>query len=306
MDRITLMQTFVQVAESGSFSAAADALRTTQSTVSKLIRGLEGQLNTTLFARTTRRITLTEEAQRLLPHAKALIERYAAAMEATTGAGAEPRGHIRFLTSDGLGRMLFLPYLSRFLSRYPHITVEHSVTDRKIDLVENNIDLALRMGDLKDSSYKTKRIGLTRRVTVASPEYLKARGAPKKPEDLMHHNCISFTRLAEYTGASNAWEYRDPKTGKNISIAISGNYASDNSSTVRQAALDGMGVYQGPNWLFGDDVTQGRLKEILSNYQMEPFPIYLIHPAVDYLPQRFRVLMDYLAHEFSLNPWVAG
>ncbi len=306
MDRITLMQTFVQVAESGSFSGASDALRTTQSSVSKLIRALERQLNTSLFTRTTRRITLTEEAHRLLPHAKVLIERYAAAMEATTGTRAEPRGHIRFLTSDGLGRMLFLPYLSGFLSRYPHITVEHIVTDRKIDLVENNIDLALRMGDLKDSSTKAKRIGLTRRVTVASPDYLKARGTPKKPEDLLQHNCISFTRLAEYTGASDAWEYRDPKTQKNISIPVSGNYASDNSSTVRQAALDGIGVYQGPNWLFGKDITHGLLKEILSRYEMEPFPIYLIHPAADYLPQRLRVLMDYLAHEFSLNPWVAG
>ena len=306
MDRITLMQTFVQVAESGSFSAAADALRTTQSSVSKLIRALEGLLNTSLFTRTTRKITLTEEAVRLLPHAKALVERYAAAMEATTGTRAEPRGHIRFLTSDGLGRMLFLPYLSGFLSRYPHITVEHIVTDRKIDLVENNIELALRMGDLKDSSTKAKRIGLTRRVTVASPDYLKARGTPKTPQDLAEHNCIMFTRLSEYTGKGDAWNYRDPKTQRDIAMAVSGNYASDNSSTVRQAALAGVGIYQGPSWLFGEDIAQGHLKEILSRYEMEPFPIYLIHPAADYLPQRLRVLMDYLAHEFSLNPWVAG
>lgn len=306
MDRITLMQTFVQVSESGSFSAAADALRTTQSSVSKLIRALEGQMKVTLFTRTTRRITLTEEAQRLFPHAKALIDRYTAAIEATTGARTEPRGHIRFLTSDGLGRMLFLPNLNGFLTRFPRITVEHIVTDRKIDLIENNIDLALRMGDLKDSSTKAKRIGLTRRVTVASPEYLKTHGTPKKPQDLTHHNCILFTRLAEYTGTNNSWEYRDLKTGKKVSIAIHGNYASDNSSIVRQAALDGMGVYQGPNWLFGKDVTSGHLKEILSDYEMEPFPIYLIHPAVDFLPQRLKALMDYLAHEFSLNPWVAG
>ncbi|MBY0355625.1 MAG: LysR family transcriptional regulator [Rickettsiales bacterium] len=306
MDRLTLMQAFVQVAESGSFSAAADAMRSTQSSVSKLVRALEGQLNTTLFTRTTRRITLTEEAQRLLPLAKALIERYDAAIEATTGTRTEPRGHLRLLTSDGLGRMLFLPYVSRFLERFPHITIEHIVTDRKIDLVENNIDLALRMGDLKDSSYKAKRIGLTRRVTVATPAYLKRHGIPKKPEDLMHHNCILFTRLAEYTGTGNAWEYRDPQSKKITSVIISGNYASDNSSTVRQAALSDIGVYQGPSWLFGDDITQGHLKEILSHYEMEPFPIYLIHPAVDYLPQRTKVLMDYLSHEFSLNPWVAG
>lgn len=306
MDRITLLETFVQVAESGSFSAAAEALNTTQPNVSKHIRGLEVQLNATLFSRTTRKLTLTVEAHRLLPHAKALIERYAAAMEATTGSRAEPRGNIRLLTSDGLGRVLFLPYLSRFLARYPHITVEHIVTDRKIDLVENNIDLALRMGDLKDSRYKTRRIGITRRVTVASPEYLAAHGIPQTPEDLTHHNCIMFTRLAEYTGTSSLWEYRDPKTGKILPIAIRGNYSSDNSSTVRQAALDGIGIYQGPHWLFGNDVAQGQLHEILGSYQLEPYPVYLLHPAAEYLPLRLKVLMDYLAHEFSLNPWVAG
>lgn len=306
MDRITLMQTFVQVAESGNFSAAAEALHSTQSNVSKMIRTLEGQLNVSLFTRTTRKITLTEEAQRLLPHARALIERYGEAVEATAGDRAEPKGNIRFLTSDGLGRMLFLPQLAGFLARYPHVTVEHIVTDRKIDLVENNIDLALRMGDLKDSSYKARRIGLTRRVTVASPNYLNTHGTPKTPDDLARHDCVLFTRLTEYTGAGNAWSYRDPKTGANIAITVSGKYASDNSSTVRQAALDGIGIYQGPNWLFGEDVKQGLLREILGNYEMEPFPIYLIHPAADYLPRRLRVLMDYLAHEFSLNPWVSG
>lgn len=306
MDRLTLMQTFVQVAESGTFSAAAEMLGSTQSNISKLIRGLEEQMSVTLFIRTTRKITLTEEAQRLLPHAKALVERYTEAMEAAMGVRADPRGHIRFLTSDGLGRMLFLPYLSGFLARFPHITIEHIVTDRKIDLVENNIDLAMRMGDLKDSSYKAKRIGLTRRVTVSAPNYLEAHGTPTKPEELSHHNCIIFTRLAEYTGTGNAWEYRDPSTGDTVSIAVRGNYASDNSSTVRQMTLAGIGIYQGPNWLFGEDVAQGNLQEILADYQMMPFPIYLLYPGADYVPFRLKVLMDYLSHEFSLNPWVAG
>ena len=305
MDRLTLMETFVQVAECGSFSGAAEALRSTQPSVSKLIRMLEAELKVTLFNRTTRRITLTHEAERLLPHARALIERYAEAAEAACGERAEPRGHLRVLTSDGLGRALFLPYLGRFLERHPRVTVEHLVTDRKIDLVENHIDLALRMGELKDSSYAARRIGLTRRATVASPAYLRERGPPQSPADLAQHNCIVFTRLHEYTGATGAWEYCDPETGAVIPVAVSGNYASDNSSMVRQAALDGIGIYQGPNWLFGEDVAEGRLVEVLGRYRMEPFPIYLIRPAADYVPVRVRAMMEFLAHEYSINPWVA-
>ena len=141
---------------------------------------------------------------------------------------------------------------------------------------------------------------------MAAPKYLEKYGTPTKPEDLSLHNCIIFTRLADYTGTGNAWEYCDPPTGNSITIAVSGNYSSDNSSTVRQMTLAGIGIYHGPNWLFGDDVAQGNLREILVGYQMLPFPIYLLHPSAGYVPLRLKVLMDYLAHEFRLNPWVAG
>jgi len=240
----------------------------------------------------------------LLPHARLLMDRYREAVESVHDERVEPRGHIRFLTSDGLGRTLFLPYLPNFLTRYPRISIEHIVTDRKIDLVENNIDLALRMGELKDSSYKARRIGLARRVTVAAPGYLEAHGVPKQPQDLMHHNCIRFTRISEYTGTSDSWLFRHRKTGKILSIAVNGSYASDNSSTVKQAALLGVGIYQGPNWLFGEEVAAGTMVEILSDYEIDPYPIYLIYPPADYLPLRLKTMMDYLANEFSRNPWV--
>lgn len=305
MDRLTLMKHFVQVVDSGSFSAAAENLGTTQSQVSKMLRMLEEDMRVTLFTRTTRKITLTEEGERLLPHCRDLMERYAAAHEAVRGRQTEPRGHIRLLTSNGLGRDLFMPYLSGFLTRYPHITLEHIVTDRKIDLAEQNIDMAIRMGELKDSSYKSKRIGLARRVTVASPAYLKKNGTPKTPEDLKRYNCILFTRLAEYTGRSIAWEYADPQSGKVASILVKGNYAADNSAIVVQAALDGIGIYQGPNWMFSEHIKAKRLCEILPEYQISPWPIYVLYPSQGFLPSRICVLTDYLAHEFSLNPWVA-
>lgn len=136
---------------------------------------------------------------------------------------------------------------------------------------------------------------------------MKVYGVPVKPQDLGHNNCILFTRLAEYTGNTNAWQYQDPNTGKTVDITVSGNYLSRPIIHLWwQAALDGIGIYQGPNWMFGDDIVQGRMIETLSEYHLDPFPIYLIFPMHDYLPLRLNVLIDYLRHEFSLNPWVAS
>lgn len=305
MDRISLIQAFIKVVDTGSFSSAATLQGSSQSHVSKMIRALESDLNVTLFTRTTRKLSLTEDAKRFLPHARMVVERFQEAREAVYGDKAEPRGKIRLLTSDGLGRFLFMPYLKSFLTRYPHLSIEHMVNDRKLDLVENNIDIALRMGDLKDSAYRSRKIGLARRITVASQGYLESNGTPKVPEDLLHHNCILFTRLSEYTGSSNAWEYRDPKANKVSAIETSGTYATDNSSIVLDAVLDGVGIYQGPNWVFREHIKNGALKVILAEFEMEPFPIYVLHPSVEYLPTRIRTLIDFLTDEFKLNPWVA-
>lgn len=306
MDRLTLIKTFVLVAEKGSFSGVATLLNLTQSQVSKMIKRLEDDLRVTLFTRTTRQIALTDEGQRFLVHARAIQERFEQAQEDLGGNKAEPKGKLRILTSDGTGRTVFLEVLEKFLIRYPFIQVEHIVSDRFLSLAENQIDVALWIGELKDASYKAKRVGLARRVTVAAPSYLAQRGVPATPEDLLQHDCIGFLPLSSYTGLGQKmiWLYEDSKSQKH-EIEITGRYAADNSSMVREATLKGLGVYQGPNYLFSDDVRSGRLVEILKDYSFDPFPIHLIYTAQDFLPLRLRVFMDFLAHEFSLNPVVA-
>jgi LysR family transcriptional regulator, regulator for bpeEF and oprC len=306
MDRLNLFKTFILVAEKGSFSDAATLLNQTQSQVSKMIRRLEDDLQVTLFTRTTRQIALTEEGQRFLTHARAILGRFDIAQEELRGDKAEPKGKIRVLTSDGTGRTIFLTVLTRFLARYPFIQVEHIVSDRFLNLSENQIDVALWIGDLKDASYKARRIGLARRVTVAAPSYLKARGTPKTPEDLYHHDCIGFLLLSAYTGLRQKmiWLYRD-EDGREHEIEIAGRYASDNTSIVRDAALAGLGVYQGPNYLFADAIKDGRLVEVLKEFSFDPFPIHLLYTAQDFIPLRLRVFMDFFGHEFSLDPVVA-
>lgn len=306
MDRLSLLKTFTLVAEKGSFSATATLLNQTQSQVSKMIQRLEDELGATLFTRTTRKIALTEEGSRFLLHAGAILERFDFAQEELRGDKAEPKGKIRVLTSDGTGRTIFLQVLRRFLERYPFVKVEHLVSDHFLDLAEHQIDVALWIGELRDGSHKTRRIGLARRVTVAAPSYLKDRGTPETPEDLLHHDCIGFLPLSSFTGLGQKviWRYQD-RQKQNYEIEISGRYASDNSSLVREAAVAGLGIYQGPNYLFAEEIVSGKLKEILIDYCVDSFPMHLIYPARDYVPLRLRTFMDFFIAEFSVNPIVS-
>ncbi len=305
MDQLERLKLFVLVTEAGNFSVAAKSLNLAQSQVSKAVKALEEEFRVTLFNRTTRKISLTDEGARLLAHAKGIVERYTVAEEDVRGEQAEPRGTLRILTSDGTGRAVFMPYVAAFLKRYPLLKIDHVMTDRFIDLAENNIDVALWISELKDSAYKARRIGLARRVTVATPAYLKRKGRPRTPLDLAAHECICFSRLGEYThhGICNHWVYRD-KDGIDVRVTVSGRFATDNSSLVRDAVLQHLGIYHGPNYVFREDLEIGRVVMILEDYELQPWPIYVIYPSMAFLPTRLRVMIDFLADGFSRDPWV--
>lgn len=307
MDRLTLLKIFVSVADTGSFSGTAELTNQTQSQVSKMIRRLEEELKVTLFTRTTRQISLTEEGEQFLIHARAIVDRLDMALEELHGYKAELRGQLRILTSDGTGRTIFMDVLTRFLEKYPFIKVDHIVSDRLLNLTENQIDVALWLGELKDTSFKARKIGIARRITVASPEYLKRHGIPEKPEDLSHHDCIIFNRLPEYMGLGRkvVWAF-ETENQEQKNITVFGRYSTDNSSLVREAALKGLGVYHGPSYLFAQDLKEGRLVEVLRSYSFNSsFDMRLLYAAHGFVPLRLRVFIDFFAHEFSLNPVVA-
>ena len=305
MDRLERLKLFVLVTEAGNFSAAGKTANLAQAQISKAVKALEEEFRVTLFNRTTRNVSLTDEGARLLAHAKGILERYTVAEEDVRGEKTEPRGTLRILTSDGTGRVVFMPYVAAFLKRYPLLTLDHMMTDRFIDLVENGLDAALWIGELKDSAYKARRIGLARRVTVASTAYVKRKGTPRTPLDLTMHDCIIFSRLAEYThdGIKNRWVYCG-KDGPDVSVEVSGRFLTDNSSLVRDAVLQDLGIYQGPNYVFAEDLNAGRVVTILEEYELPPWPIHILYPATAFLPTRVRVFIDFLADAFSRNPWV--
>lgn len=306
MDRFTLLSTFICVTEAGSFSSAARLLGQTQSQVSKMIRRLEEEFKVTLFHRTTRKITLTEEGQNLLIHAKAIIERFNIAEEDLQGHQSEPKGKIRLLTSNGVGRSVVIEIIAKFLHHYPHIQIDHVVSDQFINLVENQIDVAIWVGILKDSTLRARKIGLIRPITAATPAYLEKHGTPKEPEDLMNHNCINFTKLGQFTGLGhrNTWQYQD-KDGNLKNIDVRGNYQVDQSSFTAKAAMLDIGIYKGPSYLFFDMLKTGELIEILSEYEFETFPIYLLYHAGDFIPSRIKVFMDFMSHEFRLRTYLS-
>ncbi|GGA00500.1 LysR family transcriptional regulator [Okeania sp. KiyG1] len=306
MDRLTLLNTFIYVTEAGSFSSAARLLGQTQSQVSKMIRRLEEEFQVSLFHRTTRKITLTEEGQNLLIHAKAIIERFNIAQEDLQGYQSDPKGKIRLLTSNGIGGSVVIEIIAKFLNYYPHIQIDHVVSDQFINMVENQIDVAIWLGNLKDSTLRARKIGLIRPITAATPTYLKKNGMPKKPEDLINHNCISFTRLGQFIGLGNrnTWQYLD-KDGTPKSIEIRGNYQVDQSLFIAKAAMLDIGIYKGPSYLFFDMLNTGELIEILSEYEFETFPIYLLYHAGDFIPSRIKVFMDFISDEFRLRTYLS-
>lgn len=265
MDRIACMKSFVRTVETGSFSAVAREMETTQPTISKQIAALEEYLDVQLLIRSTRSLSLTDEGTRFYEHCQRVLEAMAEA-EASVGRRHLPSGILRVNCPVSFGQLQVVPRIKAFLDRYPDIKVDLMMTDRFVDLVEEGVDLAIRIGNVQDTSLISRRIGITRRVSVGFVSYFEKAGEPQTPEDLIHHNCIVYTRLA--TG--NEWHFQGPQGL--VKVNVQGNFQANNSTAVREAVLSGLGIVVSPIWLFGDAVNQGALKVVLKEYQPTPLP----------------------------------
>jgi len=299
MDRLDCIQSFVRVVETGSFSAVARDLNTTQPTISKQIAALEDYLDVQLLTRSTRKLQLTQEGEQFFEHCQRLLDVVAEA-EASVGQRQNPVGILRVNCSVAFAQHQVIPYLKGFLDRYPDLRLDLMMSDRFVDLVEEGTDLAIRIGQVSDPALIVHRIGVTRRVTVASAEYFHDRPTPKTPEDLSEHNCIVYTRLT--TG--NEWHFQLP-TGGTAQITVKGNLQVDSSTAIREAVLSGLGIAVCPVWLLGDLIQSDRLTVILQDYQPTPLPIHMVYRRGRFIPAKVRCFIDYFANEFKLNPWVS-
>jgi DNA-binding transcriptional LysR family regulator len=299
MDRLDCMQSFVRVVETGSFSAVARELNTTQPTISKQIAALEDHLDVQLLTRSTRKLQLTQAGERFFEHCQAVLDA-AAAAEASVGQRQQPIGTLRVNCPVAFGQHQIMPYVKGFLERYPEITLDLRLSDRFVDLVEDGTDVAIRIGQVNEPMLIAQRIGLTRRVTVAAKSYWRDRSEPQTPEDLAHHNCIVYTRLA--TG--NEWHFQNP-TGGTVQVIVNGNLQVDNSTAIREAVLSGLGIAVCPVWLFGELLTSDSLRVVLTEYEPIPLPIHAVYRRGRFVSAKVRCWIDYLTTEFKLNPWLS-
>jgi DNA-binding transcriptional LysR family regulator len=292
------MNAFVRVVEKGSFAAAAQDLSLTPSAVSKIVTRVEQRLGVQLLTRTTRRIALTPEGETYFRRCRDILAAIEAAEAEVASSGTSLQGHIRVSASTSVGRYQIAPILPAFLGRHPGIAIELDATDRQIDLIVENVDVALRTGQLADSSLVARKISEARRIICASPAYLERRGTPAVPADLLEHNCLLVTNFAHLA----RWPFYTPE-GLNR-LAVSGDVTSDSSDVLLELALAGHGIIRTLEMLAADHVRRGRLVPLLTDvYVEEPTPIWAVTPPGRNRVPRVRAFLDFLVEQLGGAPW---
>ena len=283
MDRLLAMQTFVRVVESGSFSAVARETHSTQSAVSKKVAALERVLGTRLLSRTTRSLALTEAGERYFTQARRLVAEIAEAETQLRQDEQQLSGWLRVAASVGYGRLKLLPLVGSFLAAHPNLKIDLRLNDRFVDLVEEGIDMAVRIGEPEGSSLVARRIGTTQRVLLASIRYLDSLPVvlepPRVPQDMLEHNCIVYSELT----TQNAWTFTAgpgavAPEGSQVTIRAQGNLQTNSSEVIRASVLSGMGIGYSPTWLFEDEMASGELQILLPDWPAPSLPIHLVSP----------------------------
>lgn len=296
MDRLDVMKLFVRVVETASFSKAARAEGVAQPTVSKHIAGLETRLGTQLLRRTSRGLSMTEAGEAYYESARRLIEEFEEA-EARVGSGqTKPAGRIRVAMSAGFGRMHILPRMPAFFEQYPQITIETDITDRFVNLIENRIDVAIRIGSLSDSSLIARKIGSGESAVIATPGYIARKGVPKSPADLDAHDCVAFVS----GGGPLPWKFAGPEGPTSFTPA--GTVHTTDAEHVRVGVLSGLGLAQAPGWLFADELASGEVVRLLTDYEPPRHSIYAVSHDNRLQSTKVRVFVDFLAQAFAQDP----
>ncbi len=291
-NRIGEMDVFVQVAELQSFSAAGRKLRLSPSAVSKLITRLEERLGTRLLVRTTRALQLTPEGEIYLERSRRILSDIEETERAVAAGGAAvPRGRLRVSTSVAFGVRYIVPLVPDFLNLYPEVDLDLALNDGIIDIVGERADIAIRSGALRDSSLKARKLLESRRIIVASPDYLKREGIPETPDDLERHNCLTFS----FRAAAAEWPFRDPQSGDRFARPIFGNFETNNGPTARSLCLAGLGLARVGQFHVQPDIDAGTLLPVLEAYNPEDIElIHAVYPGHEHLAARIRAFIDFL------------
>jgi LysR family transcriptional regulator for bpeEF and oprC len=296
MDRLDVMRLFVRIAETGSFSKAARAAGVGQPTASKQIAALEERLGAQLLHRTSRGLNLTDAGQAYYELSIRLLSEIEAA-ESSVGRGkTSPSGLLRVALSAAFGRMYVVPRLPEFFARYPDLAIDLDISERHVNLIEDGVDVAIRIGFLADSTLIARRIGSMQLVTVASPEYLDRRGEPATPADLERHTTVVFMSR----GAPRPWKFRGPSGV--ITVEPKGLVRTNDAEHIRAAVRAGLGVTLAAGWLFAPDIASDAVRPLLRDFASDPYPIHAVHPSGRIIPAKVKTFVDFLARVFAEEP----
>lgn len=295
MDTLTSMKVFAAVVETGSFAAASDRLDMSRAMTSKYVAHLEEHLGTRLLQRTTRKLTLTESGATYYERCVQILADISEAEEGALHLTEAPRGTLRLTVPVSFGILHMGPVISGYMKQYPDVKVDILVTDRRVDLLEEGLDMAIRIGSLSESGLVARKFASDRVVICGSPEYLRQHGTPKTPAELAQHNCLTYS----YAATGDEWKMEGPDG--HHTVKVSGSLRATNGDLVKLAALGGVGLMRQPMFISGEDLRGGRLVEVLPEYRSSEIGLYAVYPSRKHLSAKVRTFVDFIASAFNLK-----
>ena len=294
MSQLKQLEAFVAVATKGSLSAAARADDVTPAIIGRRLDALESRLGVRLLTRTTRRISLTFEGQAFLEDCQRILGDLANAEASVSLGGVKASGHLKVSAPAGFGRKHVAPLVGQFLDANPEVTVSLDLSDRLVDVVNEGIDCAVRLGELADSSLVSIRLGEMRRMVVASPAYLARRGMPQSLDEIARHDCLVLTQQ------QRGWTFVNPeRPGETVSVKVNGRFECNDGAVLHEWALAGRGLAWRSWWEVGDDLASGRLQTVLDAFAAPPIGIYAVFAQRRHLPLRVRLFIDSLKNSYG-------
>lgn len=297
MDKFQEMAVFVGVVDAGSFVGASEALEMSKPAVSRHVAELEARLGTRLLHRTTRRVSLTEEGEVFYTRCRELLEQVGEAEAEITSRAGEATGQLKLSVPVAFGQLHLAPLWARFMARHPKLRLDLTLTERVVDLVEEGIDMAVRIARLPASSLISRKLASTRLVVCATPRYLKRHGMPRHPSDLAAHQVIGYSLLS----SGENWEFEGPE-GR-VVVPVSPRLRSNSGDTGRAMALAHGGLILEPSFLVGADLQSGALVEVMPAYRSIELGVYAVYPSRKFVAPKVRLLIDFLAEAFRKPPW---
>jgi molybdate transport repressor ModE-like protein len=298
MDRLDELRLLTAILDTGSMAGAGRRLRLSASAVTRTLAALEERAGVRLLERTTRRVSPTGAGQRLAEQARRLLAEYEDALAEAAGEAAAPRGRLRVAAPLVFGRRHVAPIVTEFLTAQPAVTAELLLSDQSVDLIEDGIEVAVRIGTLAESSLVARRVGQLRRVVVASPDYLARHGTPVTPADLAAHETILFAGV----GAAPEWRFADPQGGSEFMLGIAPRLLVTQAEAAVAAACAGMGLVRALSYQVAEELAAGRVLRLLRNWEPAPVPVHLVFPSARLMVTRLRAFLDLAAARLTALP----